>query len=329
MVFIFFLLIVVLLKLNIILKRSYPSTPDKVNEDSIGSTNKALWVIDGATNVFQGQKITKYDVAWYSNRLTELLLKYIDDSSCSIEEILKRIIKQIREEVKNEIGEKFSIFEIQVTASILICRYIQDKLEVFSLGDCIAYFQIQEQELFLQNYHMMQIESNMIKKSFSERGKLEYNKFLKSAAFPKIQRLITKNTNIRNLARCVHPYEHIELGMSITTDSDNWKETEYWEKGLPSIPRRLDALEHLKHHLSINAKLKLSDRASYRHPILPEFTHCPDQAFVFEWTRTHGLFISKVSEKNFKRGSGEAYTLVSFLEYISQFLTSFEERRKK
>ena len=51
------------------------------------------------------------------------------------------------------------------------------------------------------------------------------------------------------------------------------------------------------HILSINAKLNLGDRSSYQHPLHPEIEHCPQNTFVFEWTRAKGLFISRSSQK--------------------------------
>lgn len=57
------------------------------------------------------------------------------------------------------------------------------------------------------------------------------------------------------------------------------------------------------------------------------FAHCPSQAFVFEWTRSKGLFISKVSEKNFKRGSGEEYTWESFIEYVKRLSATLNQEK--
>ena len=76
------------------------------------------------------------------------------------------------------------------------------------------------------------------------------------------------------------------------------------------------------HILSINAKVNLGDRSSYQHPISPEYSHCPDQAFVFEWTKNHGLYIQKVSQKNFKRASGEEISLDAFIEYCNDLLSN-------
>lgn len=58
-------------------------------------------------------------------------------------------------------------------------------------------------------------------------------------------KVLTKNAFISRITKYREPYQHIQLGMSITTDSQNQKETHYWEKGLHSINLRLGALEHL------------------------------------------------------------------------------------
>ena len=58
-------------------------------------------------------------------------------------------------------------------------------------------------------------------------------------------KVLTKNTLIEELAIIRAPFEHVSIGLSITTDSQNHKETEYWEKGLPSIELRLRTLAHL------------------------------------------------------------------------------------
>ena len=74
------------------------------------------------------------------------------------------------------------------------------------------------------------------------------------------------------------------------------------------------------HRLSINAKLNLGDRSSYQHPLSPEIDHCPTNTFVFDWTRTKGLFIARSSQKNFKRGSGEEFSLDSFIDFVKKML---------
>jgi hypothetical protein len=74
------------------------------------------------------------------------------------------------------------------------------------------------------------------------------------------------------------------------------------------------------HLLSINAKVNLGDRSSYQHPISPEFKHCETNCFVFEWTKNHGLYIQKVSQKNFKRSSGEELSLDQFIEYCKEVI---------
>jgi DNA repair photolyase len=58
-------------------------------------------------------------------------------------------------------------------------------------------------------------------------------------------KVLTKNPLIHKIIKYHSPYEHIQFGLSITTDSENTKETSYWEPYLPSIAARLDALEIL------------------------------------------------------------------------------------
>lgn len=82
-----------------------------------------------------------------------------------------------------------------------------------------------------------------------------------------------------------------------------------------------------EHILSINAKVNLGDRSGYQHPISPEFSHCPNNAFVFEWTKNHGLYIQKVQQKNFKRASGEEKTLEQFITYCKNLLTIGESKK--
>ncbi len=75
-----------------------------------------------------------------------------------------------------------------------------------------------------------------------------------------------------------------------------------------------------EHTLAINAKLNLGDRSSYQHPLSPEIDHCPTNTFVFEWTRAKGLFIARSAQKNFKRGSGEEFSLKAFIAYVKTLL---------
>lgn len=58
-------------------------------------------------------------------------------------------------------------------------------------------------------------------------------------------KVLTKNPLIAKLAKYTHPYQHIQFGLSITTDSKNKRELAYWEPNMPSIEARLEALEIL------------------------------------------------------------------------------------
>lgn len=61
-------------------------------------------------------------------------------------------------------------------------------------------------------------------------------------------KVLTKNSQILLLAGVSKPYKHIQIGLSITTDSQNIYEFDKWEKGVTSIQSRLVALNYLKLH---------------------------------------------------------------------------------
>lgn len=103
------------------------------NEDVFGYTDNALWVIDGATDLFNLGLFKGDDVAFYVEKLNdEIKNRYNKTDS------LKQIIKQAILSLNNKMNLNVKQHEAYKYPSFAIAmvRFIDDKLEYLVLGDC-------------------------------------------------------------------------------------------------------------------------------------------------------------------------------------------------
>lgn len=141
---------------------SKPAIGKSLNQDCIGASETGIWLLDGISEVRNlSIKNDENAVFWFVNRINAYLSQYLDYHDLTITEILIAAIKEIKEEITSLITVDINSLQYNEhpSASIIIARNIQDeKLEIFSLGDCLAYLRTSNQEILIQNHELKRIE---------------------------------------------------------------------------------------------------------------------------------------------------------------------------
>lgn len=108
----------------------------KYNEDIYGLTNMSAFVIDGAS-ALTDRSFTPgcNDVSWMVNWWKDFLYKNIDDTTNSIQSILKLGVRKFNSDYGKFVDIKTLLPHEQLSAGIAIVRKNGDILESFVLGD--------------------------------------------------------------------------------------------------------------------------------------------------------------------------------------------------
>ncbi|MGL5380696.1 hypothetical protein [Clostridium sp.] len=145
---------------------------NKVNEDIFNITEKAAWVLDGATGL-TGSNISgfKSDASWYVDKWNEYLKKNINDNK-SLKEIIRFGISIIKEEYRAFSGfDSLQDVEYPCAAISLIRLVDENKIEYFVLGDCTLLFKNDIEELEIYDRKLEQLEEKIIDKIICEKNK--------------------------------------------------------------------------------------------------------------------------------------------------------------
>ena len=165
------------------------------NEDYVGSSTNACWIIDGATKITKPNVIGLNEVIWFVTQVSSHLEQSIHQEDLSISSILADILSIIETEYKTTFQTE-TIDEEMIAASILIVRYVNQQLELFSLGDCATYIQTQDQGITFQNQAIKQLEEVKIEKIFSQRqnySSLPFSEFRQQIIIPELKKIKRKN----------------------------------------------------------------------------------------------------------------------------------------
>lgn len=167
------------------------------NEDCISSSSNACWVIDGATKITKLNATGLNEVIWFVTQVSSHLELSLHQEDLSISSILVDILSTIETEYKSTFQTQI-IDEEMIAASILIVRYVNQQLELFSLGDCAAYIQTQDQEIMIQNQAIKKLEAVLIEIIFSQKqeyASLPFSKFRQQIIIPELKRIKQENKN--------------------------------------------------------------------------------------------------------------------------------------
>lgn len=112
-----------------------------VNEDFFGWTDRAAWVLDGATGVSAETLPYPSDAYWlvrtFSENLHRNLVVYPNSSTL---DLINRAIGVTRDTFNEIARQKDSIQERLPSAAFVMVRILGDVLEITSVGDCKAIF---------------------------------------------------------------------------------------------------------------------------------------------------------------------------------------------
>lgn len=170
---------------------------DRINEDIVCSTDTYGWVIDGATGLNNKNLTgTDSDAFWFVNEWNEYLKESITDSSRNIKEIVSSGIEFISNKF-HQIIEQVHPDKIDLpSASIVIIRVNDNKMEYFLLGDCTLIIQNASGESLVHKQYLLEKLDGIAK---AEVLKLIRDKGMKfSEAKQKISSLLIKHRLLKN-----------------------------------------------------------------------------------------------------------------------------------
>ncbi len=117
----------------------------RTNEDFLGWTETAAWVLDGATGVSRETLPYSSDAHWFVRTFSESLHRnLIMNPSAAAVDVLNQSIATTRERYEEITGSDTSTAQGLPSAAFVMIRILDKGLEITSLGDCKALFQDDE-----------------------------------------------------------------------------------------------------------------------------------------------------------------------------------------
>lgn len=114
----------------------HSDTVKKYNEDIYGLTKKSAFVLDGASALSSNSYTPdKNDVSWMVNWWKEYLNKNIDDTTYTIQSILKNGVREFNREYGKFVDISSLLAHEQLSAGLAIIRKNGNILESYVLGD--------------------------------------------------------------------------------------------------------------------------------------------------------------------------------------------------
>jgi hypothetical protein len=114
---------------------SQPAGGD-INEDAVGWSDRAAWVIDGATGLgFASLSDDESDARWLARRLSQSFARHADDLACPLVEVLRHAVAEARAELLARCATLPEPY-LAPSACAAIARLAGDRLEYAVLGDC-------------------------------------------------------------------------------------------------------------------------------------------------------------------------------------------------
>lgn|GEM_PF-762181 len=112
-----------------------------VNEDFFGWTEKAVWVLDGATGVSDEKLPYPSDAYWFVRTFSRFLdLELLTTPEASTLDVLNRAVSSMRRKyLEGSISAEQGL-TLAPSAAFVMVRIFENSLEISSLGDCKALF---------------------------------------------------------------------------------------------------------------------------------------------------------------------------------------------
>lgn len=257
------------------------------NEDIVGVCPKGAWVLDGATGLNNKNLISKEsDAKWYVSWWNKYLRENINNNK-SLKEIVLEGLENIRKEYLSKLN-KVSIEAIDTpSASAIIIKLHNDKLEYFLLGDCTLFLNNSNENIIIKDERVSKFDEEVFIKmsKLNESGNFTIVE-KKNILLPTIiENRLKKNCengywilefNKKAVEKSIHGYINIEDEVKVMMSSDGFscawdrynifKENEMIEigqnKGIEYIKSKIRELEKEDDKGMIFPRFKESDDSS-------------------------------------------------------------------
>jgi hypothetical protein len=115
----------------------------KVNEDIVGNSNTAAWVMDGATGLGDEQLLPGVsDAAWLVQRVDAFLRAHADDVALGLPDLFTGAIEDVRMAYeRSKLRDAKARYELP-SAGIIFVRCTTSGIEYARLGDCTGVFSL-------------------------------------------------------------------------------------------------------------------------------------------------------------------------------------------
>ena len=260
---------------------------ESYNEDMVGICKKGAWVLDGATGLNNKNLISKEsDAKWYVSWWNKYLQENISKNTS-----LKKIVLDGLEDIKKEYLLKLNGLKIEEldtpSASVIIIKFYEDKLEYFLLGDCTLLLNDLKKNIIIKDERVCQFDEDVFIR-MSELNKIEELSLVekKNILLPLIiENRLKKNSeegywilefNKEAVEKSIYGYINIDDEVKIMISSDGFscawdrynifKENEVIEigqhKGIEYIKEKTREMEKKRKRYKVFPRFKESDDSS-------------------------------------------------------------------
>lgn len=234
-------------------------TNKEYNEDVVGITSSAAWVMDGATGYFENRiPNCNSEAEWYVHEWNKYLYCNIDNNKKSLKEILMEGIKEIKKKYYSIVNCENIDETTLPTATISVIRIEDNCINYFVLGDCVIAIN----------------ENQNTKLITDDRINILENRVIESIV--KIQR--EKNVGIKEARKEV---------VGLLKENRSLKNT---DKGYWILEFNEKAIEHgIEGRYDINNNIEIIIMSDGFYRIIDTFLHYENMSEVIDYTKQNGL----------------------------------------
>lgn len=260
------------------------------NEDIVGVCEKGAWLLDGATglnnkNLISKESDAKWYVSWWNKYLQENIIK---------NKSLKEIVLQGLENIKIEYLSKLDGMKIEPidtpSASIIIIKLHNDKLEYFLLGDCTLFLDNLNENLIIKDERVCKFDEEVFKK-MSKLNKRDNFSIVekKNILLPIIiKNRLKKNCengywilefNKEAVEKSIHGYVDIENEVKIMMSSDGFSCA--WDRYNIFEENKMIEIGHNKGIEYIKGEIRKLEKEDSKGITFPRFKESDDSSCVY------------------------------------------------
>lgn len=260
------------------------------NEDIVGLCKKGAWVLDGATglnnkNLISKESDAKWYVSWWNKYLKENIGK---DNS------LKEIVLEGLEKIKKEYLLKLNELKVEnldlPSASAVIIKFYEDKLEYLLLGDCTLFLNKLNENIIIKDERVCKFDEKVFSKmeNLNKRGNLtilEKNSILLPLI---IENRLKKNNNKgywilefnkEAVEKSIHGYMDVDDEVKIMMSSDGfscaWDRYNIFKDSEMIKIGQHNGIEYIKN------KIRKLEKEDNNGMIFPRFKESDDSSCVY------------------------------------------------